>query len=234
MSGLEIVGLVAAVLSAIRILPEIPKVWRRIIPGQKREETMKIRRQHAVATQRGGSEIAHRDTHLQWQQNQMAAQKNINQLSALQSHHAVQMHNNQTAVQWNTNQLHAIMSENTVRAYEVSLTSIIDTVNIGYRQHESQRMLLICCMVLIACLVYLLGIAVGENNFLKMLLQSRLDMEAPVKQSLSDFEIRDRRDDTQSIENLEHTSVPGGFHHVAWLVFLMVTGCQLLMFKGRT
>lgn len=131
------------------------------------------------------------DNTVRMHDNQTAVQQNTNHLHALMSDNAARLHNNQTVIQLNTNQLHAIMSENAVRAYELGLTTLLDIVTIGHRQYEGQRTITVCCMVIIAHLVYLLGTAVGEINSLRSVLQSHLDMEVPVRQSPPAFEIRD-------------------------------------------
>ena len=94
------------------------------------------------------------DNTVRMHDNQTAVQQNTNHLHALMSDNAARLHNNQTVIQLNTNQLHAIMSENAVRAYELGLTTLLDIVTIGHRQYEGQRTITVCCMVIIAHLVY--------------------------------------------------------------------------------
>ena len=93
------------------------------------------------------------------------------------------MHDNQTIIQMSANQLHSIISENTARTHQASLDTLLDVVSLGYRQAESQKIILICCLAIIAYLAYLLGVSKGENNFLQNTVPSRLDIETPVKLS---------------------------------------------------
>lgn len=183
MSGIEVVALVATVLSAIRILPEIPRIWRRAFRGRENapriENGLVVRNRRDVVNPRTGShthigrELEIRRTGDQ----QMTVSETMTMMREL--------HNNQTMTQLSANQLHAMNSENAARAYEASLDTVRDIVNLSYQQTQHDRIIYIGCAIIISYLVYLLGISTGENRSLRATLRASPDIRVPVKLSSS-------------------------------------------------
>ena len=179
MSGIEVIGLVAAVLSAIRILPEIPRVYRRVFPGRENRSSSK-------AVQDGRNTVKSSSTASRtYTSQEVEIRRSDNQLVVTSETMRTvrKIHDNQTLVQLSNNQLQAITSNNSTRAYEISLETLKDFTMVANRRAEHQWTTSICCMVVVVYLAYLLGMARAENESLKAVVVSRLDSAMPIKVS---------------------------------------------------
>ncbi|KAL8673894.1 MAG: hypothetical protein Q9168_001714 [Polycauliona sp. 1 TL-2023] len=171
MSGVEVVGLVAAVLSAVRIMPEIPKVWRRVLGRPDRNSSSSnavvVRTHKDTVNPRTGSHT-HIDRELEIRQSDNQRIVTSEMLKTFAT-----MADNQTLTHLSSNYLHASNAAITTRAHEATLSAFHQLAALEHRRAESQRTVWICCGIIIAYLAYFLGVSRGENRLLKAALQSR-------------------------------------------------------------